>query len=313
MARDFYTIAARRALSSLRAEGLEPALRALHRQRPIHACALLVGNWAVIAASCWAVGHVSIVAAPLAILVIGWRQRALGNLLHDAAHGALLPGARRNRWLAAALCGLPMLEDFEQYRSCHLRHHAHLGDPARDPDCMPPPPPHVRTPLAFYLYYLTSPAMFRTSVLGNFIATPPRGRLLALAWWAGCLGLVAAIAGGAAALGFAALFVAARATVYHAIRVFAEVSDHVAPSPDDALFVGTRTMPSGGAAALLNPHHDNYHLAHHLFPRVPTFALDRLDALLWAVADYRAAPRFSSYFRGPGSVVRHWVASRGPS
>lgn len=303
---DFYADATRRVMTSLRERGLDAPLRRLHRQRPGRACGLLVLNWSVIFGAFW-LAEQTWCMVPLAILLVGWRQRALGNLLHDGSHGALLAGRRANRWVTIVLCGLPMLEDFDEYRSCHQRHHKYLGDPARDPDRLVNAPGVQETALGLYLHHLRSPAMLRTSVLGNFRATPLRGRVMAMLWWGACITLLAHLGDLALGLRFAALFFVARATVYHAIRVFAEMSDHVIPPPSDVLFGGTRTMPGGWLAMLLNPHHDNYHLAHHLFPRVPTFTLDRLDALLMRVPEYGAALRFSSYFVGPHSVVRHWV------
>ncbi len=311
MAEDFYAGATRRVMSFLRAQGAEEQLRCLHRPRPWRALGLVVIDWSIMAASCWAVHAISPILTPCSLLLIGWRQRGLGNLLHDGSHGALLPGRRANRIFTMIFCGLPMLEDFDAYRDCHQRHHRYLGDPQRDPDWLEAAPASCTTPLAIYLHQLLRPAMLRTSVLGNIMVTSARGRMLAALWWAGCLGGLTLLGDRTLALTVLALFFAARLTTYHAIRVFSEMCDHVTPSRADVLFEGTRTMPSGWLGRILHPRNDNYHLAHHLFPHVPTFMLDRLDGLLAVVPEYRAAPRYDGYFVGSGALVRSWLTARG--
>ena len=50
-------------------------------------------------------------------------------------------------------------------------------------------------------------------------------------WWAGALALVALAFGAGNALAFFALWVAARALVFHPITAFREISDHVGLHP----------------------------------------------------------------------------------
>ncbi|WKB55705.1 fatty acid desaturase family protein [Eleftheria terrae] len=72
---------------------------------------------------------------PLAVLVIGARQRALASILHDAAHGRAARHRWLNRLLGSQLSGYLILQAFAPYRQSHvIYHHGHLGDERLDPD-----------------------------------------------------------------------------------------------------------------------------------------------------------------------------------
>ena len=70
------------------------------------------------------------------MLLIGNRQRAIGNILHDAAHRNL----SRRRWindgLAVAIVAPLAFLSLRSYRAAHFAHHLDLGH-ARDPDLLP--------------------------------------------------------------------------------------------------------------------------------------------------------------------------------
>src|ERR1700722_3926147 len=72
-----------------RDHGFAAEIRNLHRPIILRSLAAAIGDWLAIFAAFAAVLAWGALAAPLAIIVIGNRQRALGNLLHDAAHGSL--------------------------------------------------------------------------------------------------------------------------------------------------------------------------------------------------------------------------------
>ena len=70
----------------------------------------------------------------LAILLVGARQRAMSNIVHDASHGNLVRDRRSNDRLANVLAALPMGETVRNYRKTHMLHHQFLGIAGRDPD-----------------------------------------------------------------------------------------------------------------------------------------------------------------------------------
>jgi fatty acid desaturase len=111
---------------------------------------------------------------------------------------------------------------------------------------------------------------------------------------------------------FLALWFGARITVFHAITIFREMTDHYGLKPG-GIFSFTREIPDNGVlSALIHPHHNGYHLTHHLFPSAPYHQLPELHAQLIAL------PAFSehaivcpSYLGGHQSSVFGWGMNHG--
>ncbi|RKG95873.1 MULTISPECIES: fatty acid desaturase, partial [unclassified Corallococcus] len=108
------------------------------------------------------------------------------------------------------------------------------------------------------------------------------------------------------ALSFAGLWLLSKMTAYHLIKIFAEISDHIGLKPGTVLGY-TRNHPSNWVSFFLHPHHDNYHVTHHLFPRIPLANLPRMHQLLLPVSQYAEAHHCERYFRGPRSLVGSWL------
>ncbi|WP_267886374.1 fatty acid desaturase [Paraburkholderia xenovorans] len=104
----------------------------------------------------------------------------------------------------------------------------------------------------------------------------------------------------------------ARATVFHAITTFREMTDHYGLEPE-GIFRFTREIPNHGLlSTLLHPHHNGYHLTHHLFPAVPYHQLPRLHAQLMTLDDYAGrALVCHSYLKGSRSSVIGWGTNHG--
>ncbi|MBN1204942.1 MAG: fatty acid desaturase [Myxococcaceae bacterium] len=286
-------------------QALQATLPGVALWQTLEAWALIVGSWAL----CF---YVSPLWLPVALVLIGSRQRALGNKLHDASHGNTFVTARANRVGGALLYALPMFEDFELYRVQHMKHHAYLGQPENDPDYLEVPASCRGGPGAswrMFLHFALQPGLWRDSVLGTLHRQTWRQRLNALAWWVGALGLLGLLASPTAAASFFGLWMLARATSYHVIKIFAEVSDHIGLEPGSVLRY-TRNLPNTALSFFLHPHHDNWHLAHHLFPRIPQAQLGRLHTLLMEVPLYAQGHHCTAYFSGEASVVRSWIQAR---
>ena len=110
-----------------------------------------------------------------------------------------------------------------------------------------------------------------------------------------------------AALEFAALWLVSRATIFHLITTFREISDHVGLRPGSLIGFSRNHTASGLCGALLHPHNNGYHLVHHLNPGMPFYALPQAHALLLAWPEYAAATHCHSYFFGETALVRSWV------
>lgn len=290
------------------AQGFARELKALHRPRPVRAVAAALGDWALIAAATAGTVALGWAAVPVALLVIGNRQRALGNLLHDASHWSFDGDRRRSAILADLLFCWPLWVSMAIYRDEHNRHHRSLGDPARDPDYIHDPARLGRGWVAVWLDQIGSAQMFRRALFADLGRMDARTRLGVLGWWGAVLGLVSAAAGPKAALVFLALWIGARATAFHAITAFREISDHVGLVPGGVVGF-SRNHPFGGLAGqLVHPHHNGYHLLHHLCPGIPFHAMPRAHALLLRWPDYAGGEHCHSYLCGPASAVRSWTS-----
>src|SRR5438105_2509471 len=91
-----------------RKAGIAPELRAMYRQRLSRSLRAAAGDWILIALATAATCGFGWVAVPFSLLVIGNRQRALGNLLHDASHRSLDGNRKRSAILANVLFCWPL-------------------------------------------------------------------------------------------------------------------------------------------------------------------------------------------------------------
>lgn len=163
--------------------------------------------------------------APVAVVVVANRQRALGNILHDAGHRNLHRSRQINDTLAAALIAPLLFADLATYRDLHLRHHQQLGS-STDPDKLTRP--LARSWLQHYRCHLLSAPHWCSSVFGH-LASPGIGRrrkLYITAWWMLACLIIATLAGAHCLATFLALWMLARATAFHAITTFREMCDH---------------------------------------------------------------------------------------
>jgi fatty acid desaturase len=273
----------------------------------------IVFDWMMIFVSAWTVYRVGWVITPIALVIIGNRQRALGNLLHEASHGNLSAHRQINDCLARLLLAAPLLTSLSVYRDQHARHHAWLGDPRRDPDVLLPLAHKGDRWYMAYARYLAKPTMLRGSVMGHFsgkhLSGPQQFELFT--WWL-ATGLSIAMVDLRFAALFGALWLGARITVFHAITTFREMTDHHGLRPG-GIFSFTREIPDHGPlSVLLHPHHNGYHLTHHLFPAVPYHQLPKLHTRLMELDVYcDRAFVCRAYLNGFPSGVAGWGAHHG--
>lgn len=214
-------------------------------------------EWVIIGAALWAASW-SAWLLPVALLVIGSRQHALGVLGHEAVHRAIggIPLHRSDR-LGNVLCMWPILSDVAAYRDWHMPHHRHLGTEL-DPE---------RSQIALYAQWYTDLTPWRririlvADCLGLHAAEPWSVlRTITGAWGPvraihalTLSGLIVALAGPVALLAygfslFSAFWASMRWRIWH---------EHLGPD------VTLDYTPTWWQRALFVPHYIWCHVEHH--------------------------------------------------
>lgn len=290
-----------------RRAGVARDLKALHHPKLSRSLFAAAGDWTLIALATAATLAFGWAATPFSLLVIGNRQRALGNILHDASHRSFGGNRRRSAILANLLFCWPLWVSMAIYRDEHNRHHKFLGDPARDPDFIHDETRLSRGWFSVWLDQILSPRMILTSILSHLPRMEATSLGGVVCWWAAALTLIALASSADAALVFLALWVAARATAFHVITSFREISDHVGLLPGGLIGFSRNHPFSSVVGQIFHPHNNGYHLLHHLMPGLPYHAMPRAHALLLDWPPYATGEQCDAYFLGENSAVRSWV------
>lgn len=294
----------------------ERGLQALARShialmRPVFDIAF---DWAAIALAVVMVNRWGSVLAIPALLIIANRQRALGNLLHEAGHRNLYRVAWINDRMGKLLLAPALLIHLERYRHTHARHHAMLGMSARDPDYILPATARFPDWWRTYRRLLFSGACWRGAMLGH-LAEPTVGmmrRVALIGWWVTLCGLLASMAGMRITLTFIVLWHVAKATGFHAITVLREMCDHYGLMPGGIFSFTRDIVVPRHVRWLIHPHNNSYHLTHHLMPSVPYYRLPAAWEAVSRLPSYRASGVVCpAYFHGPAGVFRCAGLARG--
>lgn len=248
-------------------------------------------------------------ASPIALLLLGNRQRALGNILHDAAHRNLTRNRLLNDLVTRALIAPLLFLSLSHYRELHFRHHLDLGTQDADPDLIPIPAEKARSWVAAVAANTLSLRAVLGSTFGHLVdpAVPPGGRLYILVWWTVLVAVLCVAAGVGPAATMLALWLAARATVFHVITTFREMCDHHGLSPG-GVFSFTRDIRAAGLwSVLFHPRNNAYHLTHHLLPAIPYYRLPAAQLVFSTLPEYQERARVcQAYFEGPRPAVASW-------
>jgi fatty acid desaturase len=264
----------------------------------------LAGDWTTIAvaiALSIVIGHPAVYA--LSAVVIGSRQRALMNLVHEGSHRKLFRTRALNDWAAKLFAAFPLMTSVSAYVCAHCRHHASLWDADNDPktiryaelDLVAPRDDrtfwwrHLIRPLALYHapYNIASSLSWR--------GEPRSERVQRVAFWVTALAAVSFLGIWQELLLY---WMIPYCTTFQVIRYWTEMAEH-AGLPSDDPWLATRNWDGSWLARyLLAPHRDDlYHLVHHLFPAIPHYRLGEAHRLLLAVPEYANAHQCDGFFR----------------
>lgn len=242
-------------------------------------------------------------------ITIGMVIHSLVIFLHESVHGILFKNAFLNRWVGF-LCGVPALISVAAYRAIHLPHHANTRTP-EDPDEMlieGMPPWLARIGLYFWLLGGGPYYVFLHLPIKGFMITDAKTRREMVLEYSLILAALAGVTYAAFASGRMDLFInlwlipAAFALALVNLRGAAEHIMCVAT--DD--FTDSRTVTSNRIISFAM-NNLNYHLEHHLVPRMPWYNLRRFHALM--LDDYGPA---KSHVRKSYVVFLAEVIVKGP-
>ncbi|MEY2988771.1 MAG: hypothetical protein RJB13_2292 [Pseudomonadota bacterium] len=213
-----------------------------------------------------------------ALVFIGTRWRALGNIIHECSHGIFVKSARHNEILGHLISSFEFT-DFKIYCKQHQTHHVFLGDPEYDLD------------FKARFEYLSDQGSNKRRLLKTMMKAITLIPLWArqarpVVWakknplWTNILRiflLITTFAGLLQEQTSSYIFLYAVlpfTTTYQWMRLFSDCADHIFLYGHKNEIDRSRNhiFSSRWLNKLLFPRNDAYHLVHHLFPTLPTHA-----------------------------------------
>lgn len=236
---------------------------------------------------------------PLALLLIGSRQRALASLLHEACHRTLCSHRLTNNLIGRFGAGYPVFQSFDAYIRSHVvHHHAHLGDAQLDPDYrqyLQTGLFDVRDRLDFvWRHLLRTLLLLNVPQYLNYLRVHRFGELLrrrpeALGFIATHAVLAALFTAAAGWPGYLLFWLLPYLTTFQVIGWLSEMAEHypMVQRGGCNMDMTRNRFPAWWERLFIGMHGDNFHLVHHLFPGLPFWNLGRAHAVLMAHPRYR--------------------------
>lgn len=325
---------------------IQRQIRELNELDNWHAVAAYARDLALIAASAWLCVAVSWWFYPLALIVIGSRQRAFSNLLHESTHGMLAANKQLNLALGTVLAAYPIFQLHYAYKKTHVAtHHPHLGDPVRDPDLSymikqgvyePADEralwlrlgilPALGSQVLSHVWFLIRDRLTSSGGAADGGSAEPlsdywkvrmrNDRIALAAFWIVVVG-AAALTGNL--LWLLLFWIVPFLTAFQILGWYIELSEHTPMVRIHNVDLRmTRNRKSRGLELFLTgTYADHYHLDHHLDPRTPYWNLKRAHSIRMADPEYAAVDaEFGGLFtRGEegqssaiGSLIRQLAA-----
>lgn len=218
------------------------------------------------------IGHIG------GIILMGMALNACGLFIHEGLHGILVKGRRWNR-IASFIVGIPLMISATAYRVTHTYHHFELGK-RRD---MGTYRQHCQKPILIWAAYIAQ--LIGGSLL--YVLLVPvyawkfgsRKSRLAMVLEYLLLACIFGVFFSMVPLGSVLTFWFYPLLVMNILTNVRGVASHALGDVEN-IYLSSRTITCSRLTAWLLLH-ENYHLEHHLFPKVPSYHLPKLHRLIW--------------------------------
>lgn len=262
----------------------------------VFASLYLASAWLAVSLMTQRAGSLATLAACVPLYLIAAASlHGISLFTHEAVHGVLSRNKVLNRVFGIA-CAMPVLQNYSAYKVLHLRHHKHLGHEG-DPDHYDN---YTRwTWLVFSMHWLRLIVGYPIYIVMIPILGFRQGNQSDRHWIVGEVILLFVLIG-------LAVWLIPWPVILHAwlipmimINTMVNIrgmSQHTfLEEPDDPVR-GTRSILTNPVTEFFMCN-ENYHLEHHLFPRVPWYNLKRLHGAVRDQLIEREAPFVGSYFQ----------------
>ena len=212
------------------------------------------------------------------ITCMGIALNSLGILIHDGLHGLLARNPSVNH-LCSFLCGLPLGISATAYQVTHNNHHYELGRRLDYGTYRQ----HFRTPTLIWTAYFLQ--LFFGTIL--YVALIPflafavasrKSRVFIVIEYASIAGIFFLVYQ-YASLESILLYWAYPLVVMSLLTNVRGLGSHALGDVEN-IYLSSRTIKGSWLIDILFLH-ENYHLEHHLFPRVPSYNLPKVHKLIW--------------------------------
>jgi len=229
------------------------------------------------------------IASVFAFLFVGTRFRALANILHECTHNGFAPYYRLNSIFSHIIC-VVLFYSLDSYKKHHRTHHAFTGDYEKDLEFGPIQ--HFllhkdfnRTRLFEHIHRLVT-LQYIGHYIGGVALDLKEDKfwlilrslyILTIVFSSIYFGL-----GSYQSIGLMLFLIAPVFTIVPTITYIMDIIDHGGLLGNENMAERARnyTTKSTLLNFLIFPHHDSYHLVHHMFPSMPTRDLHTCHEIL---------------------------------